>query len=472
MLIHPASRVFPLPVTIEFMRLVHIRVFSRLLILAVLILSCSNSTQAADRLQIIGETMGTYYAVTIDSPGEGDSESELRKTLEARLSEINAQMSTWDDASEISKFNHSASTDWIVVSEEFAKVMHEAGRIHKLTDGAFDPTVSPLIDLWGFGKPERRGVPDQPVIDRALKSIGMDRIQVRLSPPALRKSVAAVQLNLSAIAKGYAVDALAELLTTTGRPSFVVDIGGETRAGAPKASGDAWKIGVESPDSGPGQNEPPRRILAVTETSIATSGDYRNAYVVDGVRYSHTIDPATGRPVKFPPASVSVMAESCMTADALATAMMVLGPQRGTALAEQMEVSVMFQIQRPDGTIAEESTGQFVRDVAVKEDVGSSSEFDSRIVFVAAAVLFLLAVGGMAIGVIVSRREIKGSCGGLASMPGSDGKSICELCTIPRDECINEELRQQMNTSPHSCDDSGNSSDTQSSVAANSDTST
>jgi len=437
--------------------------------LSVFCLSCGNAAQAVDRLQIIGETMGTYYAVTIDSPGELDTEPALRDLVETRLNEINAQMSTWDDSSEISKFNQSDSTDWVPVSEEFATVVQEAVRIHKLTDGAFDPTVSPLIDLWGFGKPGRTAVPEQSAIDRALKSVGMNRIEVRMDPPALRKSVPTVQLNLSAIAKGYAVDALAKLLTTTGRRSFVVDIGGETRAGAAKASGDEWRIGVESPEAGLRQNEPPQRIVSITDASIATSGDYRNAYVVDGVRYSHTIDPATGYPVKFPPASVSVMAESCMTADALATAMMVLGCERGITLAEQLKVSVMFQTQQSDGTIVEEAVGRFAVEVPPKENASAAARSDSRVVFVAAAVLFLLAVGGMAIGVIVSRREIKGSCGGLASMPGNDGKSICELCTIPRDECVNEELRMQMNSSSHARDDSGDVTEDRSSMAANGD---
>jgi thiamine biosynthesis lipoprotein len=440
------------------MRPSKIRIHCITLLLAALGVSCGNVAQAADRLQIIGETMGTKYAVTIDSPGKTETESALRQVLEARLSDINSQMSTWDDDSEISKFNRSESTAWISVSEEFATVVQEAARIHELTDGAFDPTVSPLIDLWGFGKPGRTEMPSQSAIDQALKSIGMNRIEVRLSPPALRKSVPSVQLNLSAIAKGYAVDALADLLTTTGRPSFVIDIGGETRAGLKKASGDAWKIGVESPEIGHGQNVAPQRIMAVTQMSIATSGDYRNAYVVDGVRYSHTIDPATGHPVRLPPASVSVMADSCMTADALATAMMVLGCERGTALAQQLEISVMFQTQQPDGTIVEDATGVFASGVSPAESVPPATESDSRVVFLAAAVLFLLAVGGMAIGVLVSRREIKGSCGGLASMPGNEGNSICELCTIPRDECVNEELRQQMRSSPQSCDDSADGS--------------
>ena len=393
--------------------------------------------QAAERLQVTGETMGTYFAVTVDSPPETDTEAGVLAEIVERLAEINAQMSTWDSESEISLFNQSEATDWFPVSAEFAAVVREAKRIHELTDGAFDPTVSPLIDLWGFGKPDRSGIPGKVAIDKALGSVGMQHIDVQETPPALRKSQAEVQLNLSAIAKGCAVDALAKMLTESGRPSFIVDIGGETRAGVAKANGDPWRVGVESPKAGLKHGERPSQIVPITESSIATSGDYRNVIEVDGVIYSHTIDPVTGHPLKSPPASVSVNHESCMTADALATAFMVLGSEKGILLAKKEGLAVLFQWISSDGELTQTGTGLFEQNQKKK-----SSE--SWVVFVAAGVLFLVAVGGMAIGVLVSNRQIKGSCGGLASMPGSEGKSICELCTTPREECMNDELRQQM----------------------------
>jgi thiamine biosynthesis lipoprotein len=392
---------------------------------------------AAERLQVTGETMGTYYAITIDAPSETDTEAGVQAEIVERLAEINAQMSTWDSESEISRFNQSEATDWFPVSAEFAAVVTEAKRIHELTDGAFDPTVSPLIDLWGFGKPDRSGSPGTAEIEKALQSVGMQHIDVQETPTALRKSQAAVQLNLSAIAKGYAVDALAKMLTKSGRPSFIVDIGGETRAGVAKANGDPWRIGVESPKAGLKRGEQPSQIVPITESSIATSGDYRNVLEVDGVIYSHTIDPVTGHPLKNPPASVSVNHDSCMTADALATALMVLGAEKGILLAQKERLAVLFQLLNSNGELSQTGTGLFEQNQKKK-----SSE--SWVVFVAAGVLFLVAVGGMAIGVLVSNRQIKGSCGGLASMPGSEGKSICELCTTPREECMNDELRQQM----------------------------
>ena len=335
---------FSLATAMHFLRLTVLH--STLVVSSLMLLSCS-SLSASVRLQVNGETMGTYFSVTIDSPSTSDTEASVRAEIVVRLNEINAQMSTWDSQSEISGFNRSDSTSWFPVSAEFAAVVQEAKRIHEISEGAFDPTVSPLIDLWGFGKPDRLGVPVQAAIENALKTVGMHKIDVRNRPPALRKSLPEVQLNLSAIAKGYAVDAIARLLIRSGRPSFIVDIGGETRAGIAKASGDPWRIGVESPKSGLGRNEQPAQVIPVTESSIATSGDYRNFYEADGATYSHTINPSTGRPLENPPASVSVIHNFCMTADALATAMMVLGRERGIQIAEQQGYSVLFQTAAP-----------------------------------------------------------------------------------------------------------------------------
>ena len=410
-----------------------------LLCTAVLFVLTVRPAPAGETLRINGETMGTYYAVTIDSPAADDSEARLRDDVEQRLREINAMMSTWDDASEISRFNQSKSMDWFDVSSDFAIVVAESLRIHNLTGGAFDPTVSPLIDLWGFGKPDRTGIPNQETIDAALRIVGMSLIDVQLDPPALRKQNPAVQLNLSAIAKGYGVDAIAALLRESGRPSFVVDIGGESRTGIVKASGAPWKVGIESPESGVRQEAPPMRVVPLTQESIATSGDYRNKFEWQGILYSHTINPATGRPVKNPPSSVSVIHESCMTADGFATAMMVLGPDKGTVLADELGLSVLFQIRSPSGQTIVRETGRF----AASKQSGAGT----WVPFVAAGVVFLLALGGMAIGIMISNREIKGSCGGLASLPGNDVKSACELCSIPREDCVNEELRKQMQAS-------------------------
>jgi FAD:protein FMN transferase len=423
----------------------------RLLLLTLLLLTASRPATATGPLKLDGPTMGTYYSIVVDSPNDKLTSEDLQSKVESRLAEINRQMSTWDSSSEISKFNQSTSTDWFEVSSEFAQVTAEARRIHELTAKAFDPTVAPLIDLWGFGDRREQSIPDAAKITEAIKLTGMQHLTVRLDPPALKKSIAGLQLNLSAIAKGYAVDVIAELLTTEGLPSFVVDIGGENRTGTAKATGDEWKLGVESPLGGL------HRVVKLTQSAIATSGDYRNFFQIDGVSYSHAIDPTTGWPVRNPPASVSVIHESCMTADAWATAMMVLGAEQGVAIAEANNLSVMFQ-SVADETITENSTGLFraaVADAAPVEVAEESLENDETPVkeqpaaapwfpFVAAAVIFLIAIAGMSIGTMLQNKSIKGSCGGLASMPGSEGKSICELCTIPKNECTNTELREMM----------------------------
>ncbi|MEZ6123342.1 MAG: FAD:protein FMN transferase [Planctomycetaceae bacterium] len=417
------------------------------------VLLFTSLTMAADAMKISGTTMGTVYSVVIDSPSSTlGSAEQVQAKIEARLDDINARMSTWQSDSEISRFNASDSTDWFPISPEFAVVVAEARRIHDATQGAFDPTVAPLIQLWGFGDHRRRTIPDDEAIQSALKSVGMQNLEVRSDPPALRKQIPALQLNLSAIAKGYGVDAVAELLVSLGQRSYVVDIGGENRAGESRANGNPWRLGIESSAGDL------LRVMRLTETSIATSGDYRNYFEVDGVRYSHAINPSTGRPVDHPPAAVSVIHSSCMTADGWATAMMVLGPEKGRQVAEREGLSVLFQVPDKDGEVQLIATGRFIDQPElsaeqsvdhfqhVPEDGTQSPRKTSAkwFPFAAAAVIFLIAVAGMSIGTMLQNRQLKGSCGGLASLPGSEGKSICELCTIPKDQCTNAELREKL----------------------------
>ncbi len=419
----------------------------------------ASTTAAAEPLRLFGRTMGTHYVVTIDSPSVEDAGEALQERIEARLVEINRQMSTWDSTSEISRFNHSRSTEWFNVSAEFVVVVAEAKRIFEYTDGAFDPTLSPLIDLWGFGDDRKKTVPAAAAIEAARRSIGMQHVDLREEPPALRKSLAALQLNLSAIAKGYAVDAIAALLVEQKITSFMIDIGGENCGGQPKANGDPWRAGIESPLNAPvpGQELPFSRIVELNESSVATSGDYRNFFEIDDVHYSHAIDPTTGWPVQEPPAAVSVVHPSCMSADAWATALMVLGSGKGLPLAREQELSVLFQYVTETGDILEHATGVLTetsqQPPAVPEkNAPKPSSAAPWFPFVAAAAIFIIAVAGMAIGTIVQNKQLKGSCGGLAAMPGSDGKSICELCTIPKDECTNAEIREKMQAASQDAD--------------------
>lgn len=406
---------------------------SCVVVLLLFVLSAANG----DTLKFNGKTMGTYYSIVIDGGDEAAREN-IQTEIDTCLRDVNQQMSTWDPESEISKFNRSASTDWFSVSPEFATVVAESIRVYELTAGAFDPTVAPLIDLWGFGAKRPKTLPNQEEIDAARSKTGMQYVESRSEPAAIRKSRPEITLNLSAIAKGHGVDRVSELLTSLGYPSHVVDIGGEDRTGTVKSTGEKWRLGVESPIGGI------QRILECTEQSVATSGDYRNYFEIKGVRYSHAIDPATGRPVVNPPASVSVLNASCMTADALATGLMVMGTERGFSFATEHGISVLYLDVVDKKSVVEHATGEFIENAPAQAPSGfSESHTDDGgrwIPFALALAIFLLAVTGMAVGVLVKNRELKGSCGGLSSMPGQDGKSICELCTVPKDQCTNPEV--------------------------------
>jgi FAD:protein FMN transferase len=264
-------------------------------------------------------------------------------------------MSTWDENSEISRFNRSTSTEWFSVGKDFAIVVQEAKRVHEISGGAFDPTLSPLIDAWGFGvKKTRREIPTDEAVSNALRNVGMQHVEVRVDPPAIRKAIPELRLTLSAIAPGYATDEVCRILRTHQLNSHVVDVGGENRAGMAKFNGDAWRVGVESPLGGD-----LHKVMELTDKAIATSGDYRNFFMAGGKKYAHILDPKTGRPVDHPPASVSVIHESCMTADALCTALMVLGKDRGIELAKTIQIDVMFLEVDDSARIVDTSVGLF-----------------------------------------------------------------------------------------------------------------
>ncbi len=326
-------------------------------IMTVLLLGCLTPVQSAAQsgedqapIRIAGETMGTYYSVIVESPGSL-SEADLKQKVESALAEFNRQMSTWDTESEISKFNQIQSEDWFPVSRDFALNVEESLRIHKLSGGIFDPTLAPLIEAWGFGRNKEKRVPPADEIAAALKDVGLTGITVRLDPPALKKSNPRLTINLSAIAPGFAIDLIAGILEREGLKSWLVDVGGEARAGKRKPNGQFWKIGVESPLGNI------HRIVELEDKAIATSGNYRSFFVMDGKRYSHILDPVTGYPVPNPPASVTVLHASNMTADALATTLMALGIEKGMQLAERENLDVLFLDVGADGKVIEVGRG-------------------------------------------------------------------------------------------------------------------
>lgn len=311
--------------------------------LLILVLGLAPRAAPADDLRLRGETMGTTYRVSVAATR--DASVELKTHIDALLERINDQMSTYRPQSELSRLNANASREWLSVSAELYTVLAAARQVSVATDGAFDITVGPLVNLWGFGPQARVDQPPSAsALAEALARVGYRQLELADGPPRVRKARSDLYLDLSAIAKGYAVDQVAALLEAQGMHDYLVDIGGELRARGHNAKGDAWQVGVALPVANIDDIE---RVLALTDTGLATSGDYRNYFEYQGRRYSHEIDPATGHPITNDVASVSVLHASCMMADAYATGLMVMGAERGLALAEKRGLKVLFLL--PDG---------------------------------------------------------------------------------------------------------------------------
>jgi len=282
--------------------------------------------------------MGTTYMVKLANPPDGLPD-DWKIEVDAELRRVNDQMSTYLKSSELSQFNCSTSTDWFPVSAETATVVAYALEVSKQSEGAFDVTVSPLVDAWSFGAGERTmQVPEDDRIEELLQRVGYQHLEVRAEPPALRKAIPALTVDLSAIAKGHGVDRVLQRLQALGCDNVFVEIGGEVRVLGDRGDRQ-WGVGVQQPDAD--ANEV---LLAfpLTDMAVATSGDYRNFFEVDGQRFSHTIDPRTGQPVEHALASVSVGAGNCMMADAWATAINVLGKEKGLAVAQRLGLDVLL----------------------------------------------------------------------------------------------------------------------------------
>ena len=309
--------------------------------LMVLPLSACNREAHTDGLfRFTGQTMGTSYTVKMGDLPEGGDRSKIHAGIDQILERINSRMSTYREDSELTLFNRNKTTDWVEVSSETVFVVHEALRISRLTDGAFDITVGPLVNLWGFGPGSpSESLPDDNAIQTALESVGYEHLHVQDSPPALRKDRPDVQIDLSAIAKGYAVDQLAEYLESIKIGNYLVEVGGELRGKGEKAQGKPWKVAVEKPVP---HERTILHVLHLGSQAMATSGDYRNFFVQNAQRFSHTINPRTGQPVTHQLASVTVVTPSCMEADALATGLMVLGPKAGHELAIREKLPALF----------------------------------------------------------------------------------------------------------------------------------
>jgi thiamine biosynthesis lipoprotein len=287
-----------------------------------------------------GSTMGTYYQVTAECPGD------VAALIEAELHAVNDEMSTYLPESALSRFNAAPVDEWFPLPASVVAVIDAARVLSQESDGAFDVTVGPLVNLWGFGPTETSGVPEAEAIATARSRVGYEALQVRANPPAARKSKA-LYVDLSAIAKGHGVDRVFERLVAAGCSSLLVDVGGEVRGRGVNPKGQAWRIGVEVPD--PASSGAVQRVVQLDGAALATSGDYRNFFEAGGRRYSHTIDPRTGYPVTHALASVTVLHESTMWADGYATLLDVLGPDAGWDFAIAHDLAVLLIVRGETG---------------------------------------------------------------------------------------------------------------------------
>lgn len=288
--------------------------------------------------------MGTDWSVRLTPPLEA-SRAQFQAAIEQELAGIIALFSHWEPSSELSRWNNAPAGTW-AMSEPFWAVLDEAMNLAADTDGAVDPTLGALVDLWGFGPPGPRasGLPTDAEIETALAVSGWGRLRMVQQGRGLIQP-GGMRLDLSGVAKGHAVDRVCERLTSLGATHHLVEIGGELRGAGVKPDGLPWWTELEAaPDA-----TSPRTLAALFDIAVATSGDGERHFEVFGQRYSHTLDGRTGRPIRNGVASVSVFAETALRADALATALTVMGPEDGAAWAEAMEIAALFTVRGPAG---------------------------------------------------------------------------------------------------------------------------
>jgi thiamine biosynthesis lipoprotein len=319
----------------------HLKDRSPRLLLLLPLLLLTTCSRAPTLTTLAGETMGTTWSLRMVAPPAGLRE-EIQKHLDAR----EAVWSHWRADSALSRFNESGSTDWVGVPAELVRAVASAKHIADATDGALDVTVAPLVDLWGFGaQGTQTDPPGADAIKEAMARTGWRFLQWREHPPALRKAVPDLRINVAAVAEGLVIDELVALLRGRGLTQFLLEVGGEVAAAGGAPDGRPWRVGIQTPGAPGGEA---LQALPLTDQCMATSGTYRQGHEAAGQRVSHLIDPRTGRPVEHRLVSVTVIDASCARADAFATALLVLGPQRGRAVAERLGLNVFWIEAPPD----------------------------------------------------------------------------------------------------------------------------
>lgn len=320
------------------------------LLASVLLAGCGEKIE-----QFGGPTMGSHYSLKYLA-GKGTPEpTALKAEVDGLLAEVDKQMSTWRSDSDLSEFNRLPAQSCRVMPADVLELLRAGDELSTESEGAFDLTLEPLLDLWGFG-PQARGekVPSAEQIAEARQRIGHQHLQI--GKQRLCKD-AAVQVDLNSIAAGYTVDRIAERLGELGIASYLLDVTGEVRAAGRKPDGSPWRIAIEAPRD---DRQVAQKVLPLDGLGVSTSGDYRNYFEEGGKRYSHTLDPQTGAPITHRLASVTVVDPSTLRADGLSTLLMVLGPERGYAFAESKDIAAFF-VTRTDQGFATRATPAFTR---------------------------------------------------------------------------------------------------------------
>ena len=320
----------------------------RTVAVAVLFISLGNSARAsaAQPLVISGPTMGTTYHVKIVDADSADRLT-LQSEIDSQLADVDRRLSTYRQDSEISRFNRAPANEWFPVSPATAELVSVAKQYADETSGALDVTVGPLLRLWHFGPDAISDTtssadlapPMEAKIQAAHAVVGHEKLEVRLDPPALRKQVAGLEVDLSSIGEGYAIDQIANSLADRGYEDYLIELGGEVRASGQGPQGRPWRVAIQRPTDAESRAQ---AFLELTDAAVATSGDYHRYFEHNGRRYSHIIDPATARPIDHKLAAVTVAADSSLVADVWDTALLVLGPERGYALAVEKNLAALF----------------------------------------------------------------------------------------------------------------------------------
>lgn len=347
----------------------HISIILLLLVLCTINLwGCTESSSSM--VSINGETMGTTYSVkyiNVAGQKKGLTPAQVKTKIDTRLVEINQLMSTYIQNSELSQLNRHPANHAFAISPATEYVLQEALSLYALSNGMLDVTVGPLVNLWGFGPTYRaNNIPSAEQLELAMRHVGIDKFI--LNPGSVTKFHPNVYIDLSTIAKGYGVDEIAELLGTLGYANYLVEIGGEMRVAGTKPNNENWLIAIEKPVS---NERSIQRVISIGNNAIATSGDYRNYFEENGIRYSHLINPKTGYPIQHKLVAVTVVAELSIHADGLATALMVLGTEPAMALAEDEGIAALFITKEGDAFV-EYQTSAFTQKVTTIEQKKSS----------------------------------------------------------------------------------------------------